>query len=73
MLARIPAKNLVSLWGINMFYIKVLIQLISVCMSFTCMIINVKERNINGFTGWFTAFIFEVAFYGNIHGLLLGD
>ena len=53
-----------------MFYVSVLIQLLSVCATFACMIINVKERNINGLTGWFTAFIFEVAFYGKMHGLL---
>ncbi len=53
-----------------MFYVQILLQLLSICIAFTCIILNVKEKNVNGFAGWLTAFTFEVAFYGKMHGLL---
>ena len=56
-----------------MFYVQILLQLLSICFAFTCIIINVKEKNVNGFTGWLAAFIFEIVFYGKIHGLLFSN
>ena len=64
------ARNPVIMWGINMFYVQILLQLLSICIAFTYIILNVKEKNVNGFAGWLTAFTFEVAFYGKMHGLL---
>lgn len=45
----------------------IFMQVVSVCIAFTLTVFNAKERNINGFTGWFTAFIFEVCYYGSLH------
>lgn len=62
------AKNLVSLWGINM--IDILFQLMSVIAPLICCAAYAKDRDFYTALAWFVTFLYAVMYYGTENGFI---